>query len=140
MALHGSQKKFDKNGNGKLSYQEWWRWYRSTYGVDLEREERRKAAQSQTNWNAWLSETARVTHAATESFLEAACELLPSTQQSEAKELAWKALLCQTTVALAEGDLWNQSQKIDTGLFVGGKVFYLNLYSAANLFSRRLVL
>lgn len=124
MSLWGSQKKFDKNGDGKLSYQEWWRWYRSTYGVDLEREERRKATQSQENWNAWLSETVRITHAAVDSFLDAACELLESTQP-EAKELAWKALLCQTTAALAEGDLWNQSLKIDTGLFIGGKVFYL---------------
>ena len=42
MALHGGQKKFDKNEDGKLSAGEWQSWYFATYGVDMEREEQRK--------------------------------------------------------------------------------------------------
>ena len=44
MALHGGQKKFDKNEDGKLSAGEWQSWYFATYGVDMEREEQRKKA------------------------------------------------------------------------------------------------
>lgn len=119
----GQSKKFDKNGDGKLNSREWQNWYLRTYGVDLERAERRKAAQSQANWNAWFSETARITHAAVGSFLDAACELLESTQP-EAKELAWKALLCQMAEALAEGKLWNGYEKANVGMFVNSRVFY----------------
>ena len=40
MALLGSRKKFDENGDGKLNYQEWWRWYRSTSGPAIEQKHR----------------------------------------------------------------------------------------------------
>ena len=123
MALHGSQKKFDKNGDGKLSSREWQNWYLRTYGVDIENAERRKRAQNQANWDAWLSEAVSITHTAAEGFLDAACELLESTQP-ETRTLAWQALLCQLTAALTEGNQWNSHEKTDAGMFVSGQIFY----------------
>ena len=53
MALHGSQKKFDKNGDGRLNTREWQNWYLRTYGLDIEREERQKASQREAGWDEW---------------------------------------------------------------------------------------
>ena len=41
--LYGSQKRFDKNGDGKLKGAEWQRWYQYAYGDEIEAEEKRKA-------------------------------------------------------------------------------------------------
>ena len=41
--LHGSQKRFDKNGDGKLSMREWNRWYYYTIGADEDARKRRAA-------------------------------------------------------------------------------------------------
>ena len=40
--LHGTQAKFDRNGDGRLSGLEWSNWYYDTYGMDIEIAERRK--------------------------------------------------------------------------------------------------
>lgn len=42
--LYGSQKRFDKNGDGKLKGAEWQRWYWRTSGDEIEAKERRKRA------------------------------------------------------------------------------------------------
>ena len=42
--LYGSQKRFDKNGDGKLKGAEWQRWYQYAYGDEIEAEEKRKRA------------------------------------------------------------------------------------------------
>lgn len=42
--LHGSQKRFDKNGDGKLKGAEWQRWYQYAYGDEIEAKEKRKRA------------------------------------------------------------------------------------------------
>ena len=41
--LHGSQKRFDKNGDGKLSMREWNRWYYYAVGADEDARKRRAA-------------------------------------------------------------------------------------------------
>lgn len=124
MALWGSRKKFDKNSDGKLSRQEWWHWYRSTSGPEIEQAERHQAAQVGENQSSWLHEVVRITHTATGNYLSAVCELLSSMPPKDAKELAWKALLCQLTVALAESGLWSNQEKTNAGLFVNGQSFY----------------
>ena len=35
--LHGSQKRFDKNGDGKLKGAEWQRWYQYAYGDEMKK-------------------------------------------------------------------------------------------------------
>ena len=42
--LYGSQKRFDKNGDGKLKGAEWQRWYQYTCGDEIEAKEKRKRA------------------------------------------------------------------------------------------------
>lgn len=42
--LYGSQKRFDKNGDGKLTGAEWQRWYWRTFGDEIEAKERRRRA------------------------------------------------------------------------------------------------
>ena len=42
--LHGSQKRFDKNGDGKLKGAEWQRWYQYAYGNEIEAKEKRRRA------------------------------------------------------------------------------------------------
>ena len=37
--LYGSQKRFDKNGDGKLKGAEWQRWYQYAYGDEIEAKE-----------------------------------------------------------------------------------------------------
>ncbi len=44
--LHGSQKRFDKNGDGKLTGAEWQRWYWRTFGDEIEAKERRRRNQA----------------------------------------------------------------------------------------------
>ena len=44
LMLHGSQKRFDKNGDGKLTGAEWQRWYWRTFGDEIEAKEKRKRA------------------------------------------------------------------------------------------------
>ena len=42
--LYGSQKRFDKNGDGKLKGAEWQRWYQYAYGNEIEAKEKRRHA------------------------------------------------------------------------------------------------
>ena len=42
--LYGSQKRFDKNGDGKLAGAEWQRWYQYAYGNEIEAKEKRSRA------------------------------------------------------------------------------------------------
>lgn len=42
--LYGSQKRFDKNGDGKLKGTEWQRWYQYAYGDEIEAKEKRRRA------------------------------------------------------------------------------------------------
>ena len=42
--LYGSQKRFDKNGDGKLTGAEWQRWYWRTFGDEIEAKEKRRRA------------------------------------------------------------------------------------------------
>ena len=42
--LYGSQKQFDKNGDGKLKGAEWQRWYQYAYGDEIEAKETRRRA------------------------------------------------------------------------------------------------
>ena len=42
--LYGSQKRFDKNGDGKLTGAEWQRWYQYTCGDEIEAKEKRRRA------------------------------------------------------------------------------------------------
>lgn len=42
--LYGSQKRFDKNGDGKLTGAEWQRWYQYAYGNEIEAKEKRRRA------------------------------------------------------------------------------------------------
>ena len=44
--LYGSQKRFDKNGDGKLTGAEWQRWYWRTFGDEIEAKERRRRNQA----------------------------------------------------------------------------------------------
>ena len=44
--LYGSQKRFDKNGDGKLTGAEWQRWYWYTSGDEIEAKERRRRNQA----------------------------------------------------------------------------------------------
>lgn len=44
--LHSSQKRFDKNGDGKLTGAEWQRWYWRTFGDEIEAKERRRRNQA----------------------------------------------------------------------------------------------
>lgn len=122
MALHGSQKKFDKNKDGKLSAGEWQSWYFATYGVDMEREERRKKSREIASWNDRLGQMMYAARSAAESVLGAAQRLLPN--RADAKELAWKAMLCQITAALKEGTEWKIAWKTHVGQMVSNSVVY----------------
>ena len=42
--LYGSQKRFDKNGDGKLKGAEWQQWYQYAYGNEIEAKEKRRRA------------------------------------------------------------------------------------------------
>ena len=44
--LYGSQKRFDKNGDGKLKGAEWQRWYWRTFGDEIEAKEKRRRNQA----------------------------------------------------------------------------------------------
>ena len=46
MALWGSQKRYDQDGDGRLNSREWTDWYYGTCGHDLEMAARRKRAQA----------------------------------------------------------------------------------------------
>ena len=122
MALHGGQKKFDKNQDGKLSAGEWQSWYFATYGVDMEREEQRKKAQETALWNDRLGQMMDAARSSAESVVRAAQRLLPD--RADAKELAWKAMLCQITAALKEGTEWKIAWRTHVGQMVSNSVVY----------------
>ena len=46
LMLYGSQKRFDKNGDGKLKGAEWQRWYQYAYGDEIEAKETRRRAKA----------------------------------------------------------------------------------------------
>ena len=120
--LWGSQRGFDRDGDGRLNAGEWRDWYLTTFGHDIEMEERRQAARTAAGWKAWLDETGGVLHAAAGSFLRAAGVLLPG--EKDAERLAWQAFLCQVTAGLIEGGRWNARQSTNVGMFVGSQTFY----------------
>ena len=123
MALHRNQRKYDKNGDGRLSASEWRNWYFRTYGHDIEIAERRALAETETEWESWLNRAVRVTQNAAEEFVDLACAILPKTQ-NRPKELAWKALLSQISSALIKSGLWNETRTSATGIFVSDRTFY----------------
>ena len=116
----GSQRKFDKNGDGRLSSGEWRDWYLSTYGHDMEMAERKKISQMESGWEAWLNGTAQVVRNAAGIFLESACMLLPPNSET----LAWQTLLYQMMLGFQEGNRWNTSECTNTNMFAGNRVFY----------------
>ena len=122
MALHGGQKKFDKNEDGKLSAGEWQSWYFATYGVDMEREEQRKKARETALWNDRLGQMMDAARSSAERVVRAAQRLLPD--RADAKELAWKAMLCQITAALKEGTEWKIAWRTHVGQMVSNSVVY----------------
>lgn len=122
MALHGGQKKFDKNEDGKLSAGEWQSWYFAAYGVDMEREEQRKKAQETALWNDRLGQMMDAARSSAERVVRAAQSLLPD--RADAKELAWKAMLCQITAALKEGTEWKIAWRTHVGQMVSNSVVY----------------
>lgn len=123
MALHRNQRKYDKNGDGRLSASEWRNWYFRTYGHDIEIAERRALAEAETEWESWLNRAVRVTQNAAEEFVDSACAILPKTQ-NRPKELAWKALLYHVSSALIKSGLWNETRTSATGIFVSDRTFY----------------
>lgn len=133
MALWGDEKKFDRNGDGKLSAGEWHDWYSATYGHDIELSERRREARAVAEWSKWLDSVAETTRNAAFTFMEAACELLPLPQR-EKEQLAWHALLCQISVAFKEGTRWLEGKVIaNTGMYTTGKVGYPYRFWASDL-------
>lgn len=133
MALWGDEKKFDRNGDGKLSAGEWHDWYSATYGHDIELSERRREARAVGEWSKWLDSVAETTRNAAFTFMGAACELLPLPQR-EKEQLAWHALLCQISVAFKEGTRWLEGKVIaNTGMYTTGKVGYPYRFWASDL-------
>ena len=70
----------------------------------MEREEQRKKAQETALWNDRLGQMMDAARSSAERVVRAAQRLLPD--RADAKELAWKAMLCQITAALKEGEEW----------------------------------
>ena len=97
--------------------------YLETYGAYIEESERRKAADAQASWNAWVDREVPIVYNSGVRFLDAALDLLPPTIENP-KELAWKALLCQVMTAFKEGDCWLRANRTDLGMFVNDKVFF----------------
>ena len=60
MALHGNEKKYDKDGDGRLNSRERWDWYFGTFGHDLEREERRQKQACEAAVQTWVQEALTV--------------------------------------------------------------------------------
>ncbi len=106
----------ENNSKAKKSYLE-------TYGAYIEETERRKVAQAEDRWNAWLKRELLFISDDAARFLDAAVRLLPPTVENP-KELAWKALLCQVMVALHEGDRWNESETVHVGQMVSDRTFF----------------
>lgn len=88
MALHGSQKRFDRNDDGRLSALEWSSWYYATYEADREERER-----SRRNVQA-----ARARRKAALTQLEiGACDILDGLRaylpEQQLKETLWEMVI-----------------------------------------------
>ena len=51
----GDQKRFDKNGDGRLGANEWFNWYTWKYGIDIENQERQAVSSEVGKWESWLN-------------------------------------------------------------------------------------
>ena len=118
--LWGNQAHFDKNGNGRLSGMEWSNWYLSTYGVDIEMDERRRAARTKSDWAQWKTRTLTIIESAYSIVLEKTEALLGSVE----KEKVQHCFLYWMTCGLTSTNLWSVKKSTNVGMFVGNSVFY----------------
>lgn len=107
MSLNSSQRKFDKNKDGRLSSSEWTAWYFHEYGMDIENEERREKRALEKKISAWLFAVGNQLCDSYNAVLNSACALAP--QNHEIRSLAQKAVMCEIVCGLLNSGNWNYS-------------------------------
>ena len=117
MALKRGQEKFDTNGDGRLTGREQANWYLHTYGVDLERAERRCKQLENQNLEQWLSHWSGQLCMVYDSALSSAKELAPAWSPAQEK-LTGQAFLYALTSGVIEGGLWNRTVVTGSGVTV----------------------
>lgn len=105
----GSQRRFDRDGDGRLSPSEWTEWYLWTYGHDLEMEDRRK---SKTEITLSVSIICHVDLPETWEKMKAALKALIPGREKALRPLLGKALLYVISAAIQYRKLHIEPEKL----------------------------
>ena len=89
--LFRDQKKFDRDGNGRLNFSERKRWYLHKYRFQIEHAEVRRNANARADWRSWLKEAGVPLWNTMEDVCRTAEDILPP--MAGRRELALKASL-----------------------------------------------
>ena len=105
MALRGSKRAYDRDGDGRLSAGEWTDWYYGTYGHDLEMAERRRKQSCEAAIQQWEAENLSVLCQCWDGVVQAVRHLAP--QDAELSVLAQKAAAYEMAAGLLAGGRWS---------------------------------
>ena len=100
----GDQKRFDKNGDGRLGANEWFSWYTWKYGIDIENQERRAVSSEVGKWESWLNWANYCVESNHDRFFNNAKELI-TPWDANTQRLVEHTYIGWITTGLAAGDV-----------------------------------
>ena len=119
--LFSTQKRFDKNEDGKLSHDEWRDWYWVTRGHDVEIEERRDQQLREERFQEWLKEWTEKLCICYDGVIQSADEL--ANRDPEIRALAEKTVAHQMISAIIESGNWEKKLNLGGGEVVSQSYF-----------------
>lgn len=103
--LSKDQRKFDRNGDRRLSGFEWQDWYDYNYAIDETDRENREIDTIEAGWDQWYSKVSAILDEAYSNILISAEALLPD-NCTDTKALTEKTFFNWITTGLLAGHNW----------------------------------
>ena len=121
--LSKDQRKFDRNGDGRLSGFEWQDWYDYNYAIDETDRENREIDTIEAGWDQWYSKVSAILNEAYSNILISAEALLPD-NCTDTKALTEKTFFNWITTGLLAGHNWKIVWRSGGGIYTSGSLLF----------------
>ncbi len=119
--LSKDERKFDRNGDGRLNAWEHSDWYEYTYGIDNYEEECAEVNEAENRWASWLNDTSARLVGNFEDVLEPAELIMGKCAQT--RELAEKTYMHFLSLGLLSGSRWHETDIAGNGNYTARSIF-----------------
>lgn len=119
--LSRDEKRFDRNGDGRLSGFEYSDYHDYTYGIDDQAKEVAAINEAEDEWADWLNDTATRLIGNYEDVIEPA-EIIMG-KSTRTRELAEKTYMHFLTLGLLSGSRWHETRSAGGGMYTGSTIF-----------------